>query len=147
MLALSEFLGDGEVHAAPHEHDAVQACVAEGAADDLAALLVARKLVNGGAACLLHVGIGGRAANVLELQQVAMLNVGIDAQHRLQVDVGISAVNARVKLRDGQVDARHAGLRQREAVNERLAFLPVALRGEPVKGVGENHASSRLNLG
>ncbi len=65
-----------------------------------------------------------------------MLELAVDIQQRLQVDVGEAVACACVKFGNGQVAAQQAGLRQREAVDEGLALLPVAVGGKCLQRLG-----------
>ena len=96
---------------------------------------VAIGLGDGFLAKLFYTAFGVAVLGVLQLDDVAVLHVGIDFEHRAEEDIDISRL--RILLGDGAVEAVLGGHGQGEAVDKRLALLFVALRGVLLQAVGD----------
>ena len=77
---------------------------------DVETLAVARQLGDGLLARRVHLGVGGRRGQILQLQQIAVRQLGIDFEARLHLDAGVAAryllpapaLRARILLADGK---------------------------------------------
>ena len=87
-----KFFAYCEFHTAPEKDETMELGVPFGAGD-VDALCIAGKLGDGILASSLDFCIGGRRGKILQLQQIAVCQVGIVFEAGLHVDVGIAAAH------------------------------------------------------